>query len=320
MKLHENRELLQDAILATSQLKKIPEIYIEKDYWVTLALYEIFHSNMANESVFKGGTALSKCHKLIERFSEDIDVVVLRNEGETDNQLKQKLRKLSKIVEKTMPEIEIIGITNKKGNIRKTAHEYNKIYNGNFGQVREHVILEASWLGNFEPFTTETVSSFITEMMNEKGQHELIEQYRMHPFQLKVLSKERTLCEKIMSLVRFSRQENPYYDLSNKIRHIYDIHMMLMNKEVSSFFESKEFYKMMIKVGKDDVISYVNNNDWLQEHPSKSIIFEQPEETWNKIKLPYQTTFPELVFGILPSETELIHTLKKLAKQLKTLQ
>jgi predicted nucleotidyltransferase component of viral defense system len=34
---------------------------------------------MADQSVFKGGTALSKCYKIIDRFSEDIDIVVLRH-------------------------------------------------------------------------------------------------------------------------------------------------------------------------------------------------------------------------------------------------
>ena len=38
MNLHENTELFKQAIIATSQQKGIPEIYIEKDYWVTLAL------------------------------------------------------------------------------------------------------------------------------------------------------------------------------------------------------------------------------------------------------------------------------------------
>ncbi len=35
MTLNENKELYNDAILATAQQKGIPEIYIEKDYWVT---------------------------------------------------------------------------------------------------------------------------------------------------------------------------------------------------------------------------------------------------------------------------------------------
>ena len=60
MKLHSNRELFQDAILATSEFINIRDIYVEKDYWVTVSLYEIFHSEIADQSVFKGGTALSK--------------------------------------------------------------------------------------------------------------------------------------------------------------------------------------------------------------------------------------------------------------------
>lgn len=320
MKLHQNRELFQDAILATAQSLTIPEIYIEKDYWVTLALYEIFHSSLSSEAVFKGGTALSKCHKLIERFSEDIDVVVLRRKGETDNQLKKKIRGLSKIVSAVIPEIDVEGLTNKKGNIRKTVHQYNKIYKGNFGQVREHIILEASWLGNFEPYTMEAVSSYITGMMEDQNQHKLIKKYNLGPFKAKVLSKERTFCEKIMSLVRFSHQKNPLSELSNKIRHIYDIHMLLKNNEVNNFFESNEFNTMLLKVGHDDTKSYKNNNKWLQEHPVKAIIFSQPEKTWEKIKTSYNSSFKELVIGKLPQEADLISTLLRVAEKLETVE
>lgn len=92
MNLHTNKELFQDAILATAEHLGIREIYVEKDYWVTVALFEIFHSKGASQSVCKGGTSLSKCYKLIERFSEDIDIVVLHKENESDNQLKKKIR------------------------------------------------------------------------------------------------------------------------------------------------------------------------------------------------------------------------------------
>ena len=57
MKLHENKELYRDAITATAQQKGIPEIYVEKDYWVTLALNRIFTSDIGKEAVLKGGTA-----------------------------------------------------------------------------------------------------------------------------------------------------------------------------------------------------------------------------------------------------------------------
>ncbi len=316
MKLHENNALLHDAILATSQLLKIPEIYIEKDYWVTVALFQIFNSDMANSIVFKGGTALSKCHKLIDRFSEDIDLVVTKNFGESDNQLKNKIRAICKIVGAILPEIYLEGVTNKRGNIRKTAHQYSKIYSGDFGQVREHIIVEATWLGNFEPSTQELISSSVSDMMKTKGQENLIEEYNLHPFAIQVLSKERTFCEKIMSLVRFSRQGDPYKNLSNKIRHIYDVHMMLKNEQIKFFFENGEFDKMIVKVGQDDFLSYKNNNSWLQEHPAKALIFEKPELTWENIKTTYRTTFKELVFGEIPDETSLINTLILISKRL----
>ena len=55
MNLHQNKAFFKDAVIAASQRFGIPEIYIEKDYWVTLALKEIFHSDIANQIVFKGG-------------------------------------------------------------------------------------------------------------------------------------------------------------------------------------------------------------------------------------------------------------------------
>lgn len=89
-------------------------------------------------------------------------------------------------------------------------------------------------------------------MMKVKGQDELITQYKMAPFTIQVLSKLRTFCEKIMSLVRFSRSEEPIMDLRNKIRHVYDIHQMLKDKDIEQFFKSHNFDDMLIKVGNND--------------------------------------------------------------------
>ena len=177
MKLHENQELFQDAVTATSQQIGIPEIFIEKDYWVTLALFTIFKNEIGKETVFKGGTALSKCFGLIQRFSEDIDLVILKKENETANQLKTKIKKVSNCVSKILPEIEVEGITHKLGMIRKTAHSYSRLFTGNFGQVRDSIIIEASWLGNFEPYTTRQLSSFIYEMLLINKQQEIIDEY-----------------------------------------------------------------------------------------------------------------------------------------------
>ena len=318
MNLHTNNQLFQDAVIATAQQLNIPEIYVEKDYWVTVALHTIFHSAVADDAVFKGGTALSKCHKLIERFSEDVDMVVLNNMGESGNQLKNKLKAITDAVSKVMPEVEIAGVTNKKGMIRKTAHQYNRQnFSGSYGQVREQIIVEATWLGSSEPYIMAEVSCYVTEMMKATNQNQIIKQYNLQPFMVKVLSKERTICEKIMSLIRFSYTQEPYADLSNKIRHIYDVHLMLKNEEVAAFFNSTDFDKLLIQVGKDDVVSFKNNNSWLQNHPASAIVFSKPDDTWDKIKTTYYTTFKELVLGELPEEADLVNTLKQIHSRLE---
>ena len=51
---------------------------IEKDWWVTAVLRVLFSLPYANHLSFKGGTSLSKCWHLIDRFSEDIDIAVDR--------------------------------------------------------------------------------------------------------------------------------------------------------------------------------------------------------------------------------------------------
>ena len=313
MNLHTNKPLFKDAVIATAQRFNIPEIYIEKDYWVTVALYAIFNSPIASEAVFKGGTALSKCYKLISRFSEDVDMVVFNNRGESANKLKNKLKAITEAVSKIMPEVEIEGLTNKMGMIRKTAHQYNKQnFRGTFGQISEQIIVEATWLGSSEPFVNAEVTCYITEMMRTTDQHKMIDQYNLQPFTVKVLSRERTLCEKVMSLARFSQTKEPYKDLANKVRHIYDIHMMLKDATVAVFFNSSYFDELLLRVGKDDVVSFKNNNKWLANHPAEAIIFKNPEDTWDKIKAAYRTTFKDLVMGVLPEEEDLIVELKKI--------
>lgn len=55
------------------------EIAVEKDFWVCWTLRKLFELPEWGEHLtFKGGTSLSKCWNLIERFSEDIDIVIDR--------------------------------------------------------------------------------------------------------------------------------------------------------------------------------------------------------------------------------------------------
>lgn len=72
--LHEDREqFLQALRLTYKQTRQMMQI-IEKDYYVTVFLKLL--AEKIPFIVFKGGTSLSKCHKVIRRFSEDIDLTI----------------------------------------------------------------------------------------------------------------------------------------------------------------------------------------------------------------------------------------------------
>lgn len=318
MKLHENKTLFNQAVRFTAQELGILDIYVEKDYWVTFALKIIFSSEAAEYTIFKGGTALSKCYGIIERFSEDIDLVVVRTD-ESNNQLKNKTKKISKILELYFPEIEVEGITQKMGMNRKTAHSYAKEFSGEFGQVRDSIIIEASWLGYFEPNENREIKTLIAEMMDKNDQTQLISEYGLEPFKVSVLMPTRTLCEKIMSLVRFSYSEDVISDLKSKVRHIYDIYKMLEVPEIKQFFNSEQFDDMLLKVAKDDIESYKSNNDWLKNHPKNALVFADRMNVWDEIEPIYKADFGKLVYGELPDAKEMVRTLEIVENRLQNI-
>ena len=319
MKLHENKTLFRQAVQFTADQMKIPAIYVEKDYWVTYVLFTIFNNEVGKDTVFKGGTALSKCYQMIERFSEDIDLVVLRKEGETDSKLKSKLKIVSTVVDTVLPEVTIEGITHKMGMNRKTAHTYKKEFKGDYGQVRDTIVVETTWLGYHEPYTTKSIVSFVGQMMLDYQQFDIAKENELLPYDLLVLEPIRTICEKIMSLVRFSYGENPIDNLKKKIRHTYDLYQLLTQEEFLKFFQSTAFDEMLLKVANDDVISFRNNNQWLVHHPNEALIFKDLDNVWIELKTTYNGDFKNLVYGKLPKEEVILETLKMIQERLKTI-
>lgn len=319
MKLHLYNAAFEGAIVATAQYLGIAEIYVEKDYWVTFALKQIFMDpNSKNIAVFKGGTSLSKCFGIIERFSEDIDIVVIKDNGETDNSLKRKLKKITSALEGVMTVIPDHPLENKRGKIRKVVYGYDKVgVKGAFGQVRDQIVLEVSSLGSSHPSEKVRVHSMITAFIGTTNNLDLIKEYQLESFEVKTLSIERTFCEKIISLVRFSYAEYPLEDLANKIRHTYDLHQLLQEDRISSFLNSDNFETMLLQVGKDDDKAIPKDKEWLSKHPSESLFFSRTEKVWETIGKTYSTSFKELLTGELPNESKVLASLLTIGEKLK---
>ena len=124
-----------------------------------------------------------------------------------------------------------------------------------------------------------------------------------------------------MSLVRFSYGDNPMEDLKKKVRHTYDLHQLLQQKEFSDFFDSTAFEDMLLKVANDDVASYKNSNEWLIHHPNEALIFKDLDNVWTGLKVVYNGEFKNLVYGdTIPNEADILAIMRRIKERLATIK
>lgn len=217
--LHDDKELFEQIILRTAEDTGIKAAIIEKDYYVTLFLKAIVKE--IPNIIFKGGTSLSKCYKLIERFSEDIDLNIDTEGKPTEGQRKQLKATILSIIESlgftlTNPE-EVLS--------RRSYNKYIVDYPSVFGTqyFKENLIIETSVYIKAYPTNQMEASSMIYEYLKKNDFEEIIVRYHLEPFEIKVQSAERTLIDKVYAL-------GDYY-LDNKVtehsRHIYDLYKLL---------------------------------------------------------------------------------------------
>lgn len=110
----ERAQLFQEATARFSGIED--PIIMEKDFWVCWVLDQLYSiSELGSNITFKGGTSLSKCYGIIERFSEDCDLTIDKDfigivedndprVATTKSQRKKRLDKLNKLVEVTVNE------------------------------------------------------------------------------------------------------------------------------------------------------------------------------------------------------------------------
>lgn len=91
MNLHHDREAFEELLIGASNELAIPTNIIEKDYYVTIVLKSL--SEKLEDMVFKGGTSLTKCYQLLDRFSEDIDISYTAESGTPGEARKRQLKK-----------------------------------------------------------------------------------------------------------------------------------------------------------------------------------------------------------------------------------
>lgn len=306
--LHESLETYLELIQATAAVRQIPAAYVEKDYWITHALKHLSAFDHKEKVVLKGGTALSKAHQIIERFSEDIDLALRGKQSLGDSRRRRLMRAVEQTVSQGLEYQQGHPLESKHGNFRKTAHAF-PIHSDSLqlGQVANTILIEINAFAEPEPAIVMPIASLIGENLVQATRADLIDEFELRPFSVLVLTVERTLCEKIMGLVRAGYEENPLDDFRRRIRHFYDIAVILRREQYRHFVESAAFPDLLERVKMSDRQAMPNASDWLDPPLGEAMIFAAKEKLWTNIRREFHGNFRDMVYGdTLPGDEEVL--------------
>ena len=241
--LHKHKEEFINAVNLASEYFHILPVIVEKDYYVTMILREL--AERQGFVVFKGGTSLSKCHKAIKRFSEDIDITI-------DSRLSQgQMKKLKEVIKDIANELDLvipnINETRSRRSYNRYILEYQSVLYEPDDTVQNAVLMETSFAEVSFPTVILPVHSYIGNMMIEEAPEE-IKNFRLDPFEMKVQGLDRTLVDKVFAIC-------DYY-LQNKVkkhsRHIYDIYKLLpivpQNEEFKNLIKDVRSVRAMTNI------------------------------------------------------------------------
>ena len=338
MKLHEDIENFKSAIVDINLKTGILEAFIEKDYWIFSALKYLRNGRFGNDIVFKGGTSLSKGHKIVQRFSEDIDLTLdntsLKSETGTFTKdlVKRSNSKIKNDLIANFLPIDTNELFREKGELKTIPLNYSPIFPS--VNVKRCLTVELSAIDFDTPNRLLSISSFITDYFAQNNRNDLIELYNLQPFEIKVSDVEKTLCEKIFRLNKRGATEG-IKGIGLKLRDVYDISIIISHPLYQQYIRSDDFVKDLSKVEQTEIKKFddwtksliergdneraqkiLEKQTWLHQPVSNSYIFSNPGELVN-VNPEYIADLDMLVYGYPVDLPQMVKSIHELSEQLK---
>ena len=317
--LHLDPESFMDLVQASSEDLKIPVQLIEKDYYISEILRTLSKSSYSQQIVFKGGTSLSKAYLLIDRFSEDVDFAVI-SENMNGNQVKMLLSNLMKEVTAGLMEDKSFSDISKGSKYRKQAFSYDAQVglDVSVNPIPSRIIVEISAFANPFPYEKRMIEPFVTTYLKKRNMEDVMTQYHLEPFELNVLSLRQTLCEKTVSLIRFSISEDPLASLSSKIRHFYDLNALLSIKELEEYVCSEEFVNDVETLVKHDQEAFDEPARWKDlKDLNQSPLVMDFDKLWDSLAPKYEENLSAIAYREIPSSKTIKASFLKILKSLR---
>lgn len=312
----------------------IREEAVEKDMWVTITLKALFTSKYKDYLIFKGGTSLSKCWKLIERFSEDIDIALaseafgMKYEDNPSNTSVKKLKRagceftsneLKKDLEQRFIELGV-----PEGMIRVEAEpikddmpdtdpqtlliHYPSLYE-NHEYLANVVKVEVSVRSLKEPKATIEVQSLLSELTENDS-------YNEPSFEIVAVEPQRTFLEKMFLLhEEFQKVDVSKIRSHRMSRHLYDLERMMDKDPGIQALANTELYEVIIKHRSAySKLPYVDYD----LHKRETLSFIPPDHIMEAYAKDYETMRDVMIYSESKSFKDLIRRLNTLTKRFRT--
>jgi predicted nucleotidyltransferase component of viral defense system len=329
MWLNLNEEQRLNVLEQTSIQLGLQNYAVEKDEWVSLVLKAVFQSKFAPYIIFKGGTSLSKAYHLINRFSEDIDLIIdkkyLGFEEIKSNMSIKRLRKASGnfIINEFREEL-ILQLTN----LGVPSNEYQIIYNEKVDDTSDPNTLELHYnsilptLGEYvKPrVLIEMGARSMTEPSEEKEIVSIISTQFSHlpfsqkPFLVKVVVPTRTFIEKVLLLhEEFSKPLN-HIRSERLTRHLYDLDKLMNTKYASEAYSDHELFNKIVEHRKN--LNLLRNISY-ENHSKEKLNIIPPNEVLKEWEQDYLEMQKSMIIGESKSFQHLLERMQEIMLNFK---
>ena len=243
-----NHPQFADLIRIVAQEKRIDPALVEKDYWIMHCLYGLQQLGLTFQ--LKGGTSLSKGHKAIDRFSEDIDILIEPPPGR-DVKTGRNQDKLAHIESRRAlydwlanEKISIDGIMKVE---RDTAFDNEKLFSAGIRLryptkvpalpgLREGVVLEAGF-DTVAPNEPKEISSWLYD--HAAGKVAIIDNRARG---VPCYDPRYTFVEKLQTIsTKYRRQQETGKSPVEFMRHYYDVYCLLDRSDVQAFIGTEPY-------------------------------------------------------------------------------
>lgn len=263
---------------AIANEKGMTPFAVEKDWWVSRTLDIIFQMEIAAYLVFKGGTSLSKAWKLINRFSEDIDLAIDRDffgfSGDLGKNQRDRLRKkagkyttgifFSDLQDafraRGLKELRFKVMDNGESDQDPRIIEiyYPNIIPQPTAYVLPRVQIEIGCRSLREPFTFKRFGSLVDEHYSDR-------EFAEPEFEVPSVNPERTLLEKLFLLHEEFHRPKEKMRVNRLSRHLYDIYHLTRAGITEKAINDKELYETIVV--HRHMFSRVSEVDYNLHHP-----------------------------------------------------